>query len=236
MTTVDRATQHQVAELLQSGRGESALLILNRHLQEEPGDWYALYMSGVALRALGRFDAAVARLTKAIDAKPDVPPVHLALGIALQLSGRLEDAARSLSTAIQLKPDLFEAHNSLGITYKKLGRYKDALAAYEQGIERLMASVSAAVHADPSRCYREEVVDGKRVRTVLPYVFTKTREMLRANPICAILTNNVAACLEELGQIPEARKLYQEAIEFTPDGYDYPDPQQSLQRLKGVPS
>jgi Flp pilus assembly protein TadD len=231
MTTVDRATQSRVVELIRSGEADAAFAILNRHLQAEPRDWYALYMSGVALRALGRVDEAVARLTQATSVKSDEAPVHLALGIALQLSGRLNEAVRSLSVAIQLNPDLYEAYNSLGITYKKLGHHKDALDTYEQGVDRLMAGVSELVHSDPIRCYRDEVIEGKQVRTVLPYVFTKTRELLRSNPLYAILTNNVAVCYEEIGQIDEARRLYQEAIDCTPHGYNYADPRKGLQRL-----
>ncbi|WP_171817335.1 tetratricopeptide repeat protein [Sulfuritalea hydrogenivorans] len=230
---MDIVAQNSIVELIQAGRAESALLVLNRHLHKEPNDWYALYMSGVALRALGRLDDAITYLAKAVSVNADEAPVHLALGIALQLSGRLDDAVRSLLAAIQLRPDLYEAYNSLGITYKKLGRHKEALNTYEQGIDRLMASVSKIVHSDPTRCYREEIVDGERIRTVLPYVFMKTREMLRANPLYAILTNNVAVCFAELGQINEAQRLYEEAIEFTPDGYNYPDPHQHLQRLTG---
>lgn len=233
-TSIDRATQDRVVELIQSGRAELAIRFLSRHLQEKPCDWYAHYMSGVAFRALGRLDDSVAHLTKAISIKPDEAPVHLALGIALQLNGRLDAAVRSLQAAIQLRPDLYEAYSSLGITYKRLGRYKEALDTYEQGIDRLMSSVSTAVHSDSTRCYRDEVVDGEQIRTVLPYVFMKTREMLRANPLYAILTNNVAVCLEEIGKISEARKIYEEAIEFTPDGYDYPEPIRNLQRLLGA--
>jgi tetratricopeptide (TPR) repeat protein len=233
---MDRTTQHRVVELFQSGRVESALSVLNRQLQEEPCDWWALYMSGVAFRALGRLDDAVTHLTRAISVKNDEAPVHLALGIALQISGKFEGAIRSLLVAIQLMPDLYEAYNSLGITYKKLGRYKEALDTYKQGIDRLIASVYAVVRSDPTQCYqcyREEVVDGERTVTVLPYFFMKTREMLRADPVYAIFLNNVAICLEELGQISEAQGLYEDAIEFTPDGYSYPDPHRNLQRLIG---
>ncbi len=228
---MNNTEQAQVIELIQSGRADLALQMLTRHLEYEPRDWYAHYMSGVACRFLDRLEHAMAHLSEAIAIQPDQAPVHLALGIAQQLAGRLDQAALSLSQAIELQPDLYEAYNSLGITYKKQGRYKEALDAYARGTDRLMHSVSAAVHADPSRCYRDEEVDGKRTRTVLPYVFIRTRELIRATPLYAILRNNMAVCLEELGAVSEARELYQEAIELTPDGYAYPDPHENLRRL-----
>jgi Flp pilus assembly protein TadD len=80
LTAIDRATQEHLVELIQSGRAESAIELLNHHLRQEPQDWYALYMSGVALRALGRLGEAAARLTKAVSIKADEASVHLALG------------------------------------------------------------------------------------------------------------------------------------------------------------
>ena len=228
---MDRATQDRVVGLIQTGRADAALLVLSRHVQDQPRDWYALYLSGVASRALGSLDQAIAFLAKSIAVRPTEASVHLALGIALQLDEQFDSAVDSLLAAIRLKPDLFEAYNSLGLTYKKQGRYKHALETYEQGIERLMASVSAVVHSDESRCYTEEIVDGKRIRTVLPYVLMKTREMLRANPLYAIFTNNVGVCFEEIGQLDEARVHFAEAVELTPDGYNYPDPLLNLRRL-----
>ena len=73
-------------------------------------------------------------------------------------------------------------------------------------------------------CYRDEVIDGKATHTILPYVHLKTFELLKSNPLYAILRNNTGVCLAELGDIYNARKLYQEAIECTPNGYNYPDP------------
>lgn len=184
-------------------------------------------------RFMGDFDRAVAFLIKATKLNPGEAPVLLALGIAHQLSGQFEQAVGALKQAIVCDENFIEAYNSLGLTYRKMGRLREALESYEEGTERLMELVSAEVHKDPSKCYRDEVIDGKATRTILPYVLAKTFELLKANLLYASLRNNAGVCLLELGDVENAHKLFQDAIECTPDGYDYPDPVRNLKQLDG---
>jgi Flp pilus assembly protein TadD len=225
------SAQTKVVELIQTGRHNQALEVLEAHLQSEPNDWYAFYMSGVANRFLGNLDEAVSLLKQAVALSPNQAPVFLALGIGQQVGGNLEEAVASLTRAKELKPELIEAYNSLGLTFKKMRRYKDALESYERGSEMVMELVSLEVHKDAALCYRDEVIDGETVRTVLPYVLLKTLELLKSNPVYAILRNNAGVCLAELGDTEGARDLYKEAIDCTPEGYHYPDPFTNLERL-----
>lgn len=172
-------------------------------------------------------------LIKATKLKPGEAPILLALGIAHQMSGQFEQAVAALKQAIASEQNFIEAYNSLGLTYRKMARFREALESYEEGTERLMELVSAEVHKHPSMCYRDEVIDGKATRTVLPYVLAKTFELLKSNPLYATLRNNAGVCLIELGNVENARKLFQDAIECTPDGYDYPDPLRNLESLGG---
>ncbi len=223
--------QEQVVQLIQAGQHREALAVLEGHLSAEPNDWYAYYMSGVAYRFIGALDRAVFFLTKAAELKPGEAPVLLALGISHQLSGHFDEAVAALKQAIDHRMDFVEAYNSLGLTYRKMGRITEALDSYNEGTERMFELASAQVHKNPSLCYREEVIDGKATRTVLPYVFVKTFELLKSNPLYATLRNNAGVCFAELGDIESARNLYMEAIEYTPDGYDYSDPVRNLESL-----
>jgi len=112
-----------------------------------------------------------------------------------------------------------------------MGQINEALNSYNEGTERLLELTSAQVHKNHSLCHREEVIDGEATRTVLPYVFVKTFELLKSNPMYATLRNNAGVCFAERGDIESARSLYLEAIEYTPDGYDYPDPVRNLESL-----
>jgi len=224
-------TQAQIVELLSAREYHQAFEILSEQLRLAPDDWYANYLAGICFRFVGSFDHAVAHLTAAAKARPAEPSVLLALGIAYQLGGQLEQSVSVLKRAIQADDNFIEAYNSLGLTYRKLNRPRDALEWYERGTDRLMKLVSDQVHADPSKCYRDEVVDGKTTRTLLPYVFAKTKELLKSNLTYAALRNNAGVCRVDLGDFESARTCFEDAIECTPDGYDYPDPARNLENL-----
>ena len=226
-------TQERVAQLFQAGRYGEALTILEDHLRTAPDDWHAYYLAGLGCRFMGAFDRAVAFLSNATTLNSGEASILLALGIAHQLSGQFEQAVAALKKAIASDQNFIEAYNSLGLTYRKMGRFGEALQAYEEGTERLMELVSAEVHKDPSKCYCDEVIDGKKTRTILPYVLAKSFELLKADLRYAGLRNNAGVCLLELGDVENARKLFQDAIECTPDGYDYPDPVRNLKQLDG---
>lgn len=230
---MQRAIQEHVARLFQASQYGEALTILESHLRATPDDWHANYLAGLGCRFMGAFDRAVAYLVKATKLNPGEAPVLLALGIAYQLSGQFEQAVAALKQAIAYEQNFIEAYNSLGLTYRKMGRFREALESYEEGTERLMELVSAEVHKDPLKCYRDEVVDGKATRTILPYALARTFELLKANLIYASLRNNAGVCLLELGDVAKARKLFQDAIECTPDGYDYQDPVRNLKQIDG---
>lgn len=224
-------TQEQIWKLLSAGKYRQALGILREQLRLAPDDWYANYLAGICFRFLGSFDQAITHLTAAAKVRPAESPVLLALGIAYQLAGHPEQSVSALERAIQADEGLIEAYNSLGLTYRKLSRFRDALEWYERGTDRLMKLVSEKVHDDPSKCYRDEVIDGKPTRTLLPYVFTKTQDLLKSNVLYAGLRNNAGVCYAELGDIESARSCFEDAIECTPDGYDYPDPVTNLEDL-----
>ena len=223
--------QERIARLLSAGEHRQALGIVREQLRLEPDDWYANYLAGICSRFLGSFDHAITHLNAAAKVRPAESSVLLALGIAYQLAGHLEQSVSALERAIQADKDLIEAYNSLGLTYRKLNRFRDALEWYERGTDRLMKLVSEKVHEDPSKCYRDELIDGKATRTLLPYVFAKTQELLKSNLVYAAMRNNAGVCHVDVGDMESARACFEDAIECTPDGYDYPDPARNLKDL-----
>ena len=155
-------------------------------------------------------------------------PAQLGLGIALQLTGNLDAALEALHRAIKINPNLIEAYNSLGLTYKKLSQPHRALESYQLGIDGLWESIQKKVQEHPELCYR---VDENGSKTVLPFVFSETRRLLKSNALYAILCNNAGVCLSLLGDSDQARTRFEESIDCTPDGYDYQEPVESLKNL-----
>ena len=46
--------------------------------------------------------------------------------------------------------------------------------------------------------------------------------------------NNIGGALIEIGNLEQAEEALQESIEFIPEGFDYPPPQQGLDLIKSI--
>ena len=208
-----------------------ALSILLPVIEGDPHDWEAFYLAGQCCRFMQDFPSAVQFLAKANTLHQDDAEVLLALGIALQLNGQFQKAIQELEHAVRLEPTLISAYNSIGLTYRKLGRPNDALTWYSRAADTLLSMARAEVTRRPDLCYRDEIVNGERTRTVLPYLFIKVKSLLGSDPTYSIIKNNIGICLLAFNDTEAARKAFEESIEFIPEGYNYPDPLKNLRLL-----
>ena len=226
---MDQKTEDAVIELITAREHAQALGLLQRELAANPEDYFSNYHVGVCLRFLGKIDEAIPYLRTSIRLKPNSSSAHLSLGIAYQLMGQFQPAVMELQKAIELNNELVEAYNSLGLTYRKMDQPRMALESYEKGLDRLWQLVHRKVHDAPSKCYRMEP-DG--TRTVLPFVLSETQRLLKSDVLYSVLCNNAGTCLQLIGDIEQARERFQEAIDCTPEGLDYPDPVANLRSLE----
>lgn len=95
----------------------------------------------------------------------------------------------------------------------------------------VLAAARAEATREPELCYRDEIINGKATRILLPYLFVKVKSLLGADPTYSIIKNNMGVCFLELDEIEAARSAFVESIEFIPEGYDYPDPRTNLRTL-----
>ncbi len=217
--------------LMQQNRYSEALPIFLQMVESSSDDWWLYYMAGQCFRFINNIPEAVRFLNKSVTLNPNESKTLLALGIALQLADEYELAIEMLKKAIGLEPKLITGYNSIGLTYKKIGKRREAIEWYGKAIEVLVDAAHEEVRKKPDKCYKDEIEDGKTIRYVLPYVFSKTHELLCSDPTYAIIKNNIGVCLMELGDIDAAREQYRESIEFIPDGYNYPDPFINLEAI-----
>lgn len=223
----------QINKLFKNGEYSQLLTLFKDLNQTTPDDPELHYWAGMACRFSDRFDEAIAYYDKAVKLKPDTGYILLALGIAQQLAGHFSNAVQTLENAIRSDPTLAAAYNSLGLTYKKVGKFHNALEWYDKGAEILCQHATDKAHEDPSKCYIDEEINGEKIRKMLPYVLNKTKEILKSTPDYAAIKNNMGVCFAELGDVQGARDAYREAIEMTPDGYNYPNPIINLRELDG---
>ncbi len=121
-------------DLHRAGRVWEAEKIYREILSRKPNHLQALHLLGVVAGQVGRPDAAVALLQRAIQVKPDFAEAHSDLGNALREMGQLDKAAASYREAIRLKPEYPEVHINLGNALMETGRLDEAIDSYRHGI------------------------------------------------------------------------------------------------------
>ena len=91
--------------------------------------WYAHL-----LRALGRFDEAVAETRRAQELDPLSLIINSNVGSALFYAGRHQEAAAQYRKTLEMNPSWAPAHWGLGRSLLKLGRRAEAVAAHEKAV------------------------------------------------------------------------------------------------------
>ena len=94
---------------------------------------YASHLLGVIEMQRQHWRAAVPRLERAAQARPDEPDFHGNLGLAYAAIDRLDDAERAHRRALALAPQP-GAWTNLGLTLVEQHRYDDAIAAYDRAL------------------------------------------------------------------------------------------------------
>ena len=60
----------------------------------------------------------------------------------------------------------------------------------------------------------------------------KFKERLKSSPQYAILQNNIGVCFVATGNFKPARRVFNESINMTPDGLEYPLPIDALKKIE----
>ena len=114
---------------------------------------------------------------------------------------------------------------------KKKSEKLEALKLYNQAFDILSKEAQQHAH-DSEGAYEDIEKRGEKIRKILPKFFNKVREYLKRNKIAAVISNNMGTIFAKLGDYENAKKMFEQAIELTPDGENYPDPKTGLQELE----
>lgn len=90
---------------------------------------------GIAYKALGQFDAAVASFHEAVRLDPNFHAAHNYLGNTLKDMGLPDEAIASYRRALVLRPDFAEAHNNLGQTLRSQDLLDEAIASFRNAVQ-----------------------------------------------------------------------------------------------------
>ena len=116
---------------LQEGRHEDCVRLASRALEIQPGHAEVLSNRGAALRAMCRFDEALADYDAALAVAPRAASTLSNRGVTLAALGRHREALRSYEAALQLQPDFPRARLNRALSRLMVGEFRDAWHDYE---------------------------------------------------------------------------------------------------------
>jgi tetratricopeptide (TPR) repeat protein len=115
--------------LLQEGRTDEALTVIDKELRRQPRDGQLLLLKGAALSSIERKSEAIKVFRQMVAEKIEEASAYNNLAVIYASRGDFEAARSALEWAIRSKPDYGTAHHNLGNVYANLASqaYKQAL-------------------------------------------------------------------------------------------------------------
>jgi Flp pilus assembly protein TadD len=150
-----RAQQNFARALNDAGRGEEALIVINRAIELDPGRYQPHIVLGEILLNLSRPEEALQAYRTVIRLRPTDVLGSLGIGRALQAAGREEEAFRHfidsgtmlgqsgspweailvLQDSVKLRPEAAEARHALGSAYLMAEIYDQAIEQFRTALQ-----------------------------------------------------------------------------------------------------
>jgi tetratricopeptide (TPR) repeat protein len=138
---MDSSNPNSVRELLAQGlahhksnRFAEAVALYERVLAEDPQQYDALHLAGVALRQQGQLEPALGFLQRAAQVRPNLAQTHRELGAVLFGLKNVEASLAALQRAIQLQPNSPDAYEYLGHVHHESGYFDEAISRYQKAL------------------------------------------------------------------------------------------------------
>jgi len=237
-----RMPAHLAVLLLEQGRAEEALPLLDQTLALDPGQAGMWVNKGNVLIGLGRFSEAIAVYGQAIALQAEDERVSgwINLGVYLQGLGRHDDAAEAYLKAMALEPELPEGWGNLGVARLEAGRLEEAVEAFDRAValrpdyadawtnrgtalQALRRSEEALASFDRALAIQPAQAGGWSGRSTVLQDMDRFDEAVEAtgkalslDPEGAAAWNNRGMALQALGRIEEAHASYDQAIALKP--------------------
>lgn len=113
----------------------------------------------------------------------------------------------------------------------RAGELQKALDCYSQALDCLVAE--AKTHAEKFEPQTASAVLG--TAQVSEFYLQKFTEYLKKDQAASIISNNMAVIFAKMGNRESAKSFFEQAIDLTPKGVDYQDPQIGLQLIETAP-
>ncbi|WP_269932350.1 GNAT family N-acetyltransferase [Aminobacter sp. HY435] len=134
---IDSAESRRLASAVQlhrEGKLVDAARIYTAILADNPRQFDANYMFGVACLQRNEFQAATVYLGRAVETRPEHASAHNNLGNAMRALNRFEDATAAYRSAIASNPNFAEAFNNMGLALRELGKSDEAVEWFDKAL------------------------------------------------------------------------------------------------------
>lgn len=192
---------HQLGDLHKAGTMYHQLLL------DDPDNADVLHLQGILSAQLGKHDAAIEYLRKAISRKENDPRFHYNLGKVYAERGDPNAAISCYLRATMLDPKFPDAHVNLGRLFKETGLIDRAILSSRQAL--------ALLPVDPEAHYN--LGTALMANEALAEAITCFRRALELKPDFAKAHDNLGNALKEQGRLSEAVACYRRALVFKPD-------------------
>ena len=130
-----------------------AELEIKQAFQLNPGYTNTYGLHSIYLRAMERWDEAIAANRKEVEVDPLSLASNRALSVVLFWARRYDEAIEQLRKTIELDPNFADAHDSLADVYAKKGMFKEAISEEKTGLHLAGYDDAAAELADNYQAY-----------------------------------------------------------------------------------
>ena len=176
-------------------------------------DFRYQYNLGVFYLNEGNFSLAIKHLNKCLILNPNYYLAYNALGLTYSMQGNLEKAIENFKKCLELNPDFPEAHNNLGIMYHQMGFLDKAKEEYLKTL-----SYSDYPHKElPYYNLALLSLNSGKSDQALDYINLSLKE----NSRYAMAYNLKGKILESLGNLAEAIRNYEKALEIVPNEVNF---------------
>jgi tetratricopeptide (TPR) repeat protein len=204
-----------------AGDLQTAERLYRQVLAQQPANFDALHLLGVARAQQGKYGEAQLLVAKALALNPRHAGALSNLGNILSELGRPAEAIESLKRALALEPNYVEAIYNLGNALSKARRYEEAIAAYRDALQRRPAFRAAEF------ALSDALRQGSRAEEALAVL----QQVIGRAPGDAEAHCRRGEILRELGRPEEALQAFDASLALNPT---QTEAYLSLISLKGV--
>ncbi|MDP6794350.1 MAG: tetratricopeptide repeat protein [Verrucomicrobiota bacterium] len=130
------ALMHEANALISAGQPDAALAMYGEALKfaEKEGDADVFFNMGIAYKAKGEIDKAVAEYRRALELVPDYAEAHNNLGNLLKDQKKYDEAIHHFEASIKVFPDNPSTHNNLGTVHAMKGNVNKAAVYFAKAV------------------------------------------------------------------------------------------------------